>query len=86
MERAMIEKTVQCYRLWPDARWDLVEIIIDVPQGLDKLFENLEYVEAKAVQKAWMEIINQKAKPTQIGLYMPSVNAYIGHEKNITSC
>ena len=65
-----MEKAVQCYRLWPDFKWDLVDITIDI---IPELFENMEYIESKSVQKAWMQISDQKYKPHQIGLYMPSV-------------
>ena len=68
----MIVKTVEVYRLWKNDKWDKIPVTIEIPEGLE---ENEEYIESKAVQKAWLDIasITIVAKPFQIGLYMQSL-------------
>lgn len=63
--------TVQVYRLWPDRTWDLADIEVDVPPGLEN---NDDVIEARAVQQAWLDLqLAGSAKPEQIGLYMLSI-------------
>lgn len=66
----MIPKTVEVYRLWPDKHWDTHEVTIEIPE---QLFENEEFIESQAVQKAWIQLIDAQVKPLQIGLYMLSI-------------
>ena len=68
----MIQKTVEVYRLWKNDKWDKIPITIEIPEGLET---SEEFIESKAVQKAWLnlELLSIGSKPFQIGLYMQSI-------------
>lgn len=59
-------RKVSVYRLWPDGKWDQVEIDVPSEPWLDTI------VEVKAVEKAWLDLIGMDKKPIQIGMMMHS--------------
>ena len=66
-----MSRTVQVYRLWPDKSWDLVDVRVDLPPGLE---DNDDLIESHAVQAEWLKIAaHGHRKPLQIGLYMLSI-------------
>lgn len=65
-----IQKPVECYRLWPDGHWDKVEICLEIPR---EMADNAEFIESRAVERAWLDLLTESNKPIQIGLYMLSL-------------
>jgi len=65
-----VQKPVECYRLWPDGRWDKVSICIEMPRQME---DNIEFIESRAVERAWLDLLDESNKPVQIGLYMLSI-------------
>lgn len=61
-------RTVEVYRLWGNWSWDKIPIQINCEEG-----DSDEIIESRAVTAAWLQLINSKQKPVQIGLYMLSI-------------
>lgn len=57
---------VEVYRLWPNGTWDKATVeVMSEPWSM-------EIVESRAASAAWQQLIAERDKPLQIGLYMPS--------------
>lgn len=65
-----MQKPVECYRLWKNGSWDKVTICVEIPIDLK---DDVEFIETRAVEQAWIELLDQNDKPLQIGLYMISI-------------